>query len=79
MAAFYNTATLKKIVDAFSISGYNRRTEDGRLSICFLMTTTHTTDASGTHGKSGQKMPQDHLHFSRKRRKRLKINTNHSF
>ena len=70
---------VKKIVDAFSISGYNRRTEDGRLSICFLMTTTHTTDASGTHGKSGQKMPQDHLHFSRKRRKRLKINTNHGF
>lgn len=71
--------TAKRIVDTFSVSGYNRNTENGCLSACFPVTTTHTTDVSGTHGHNGQKRPQDHSHSSQKRRKRLKINTNQSF
>lgn len=43
------------------------------------MTTTRTTDASGTHGYNGKKRPQGHLRSRQKRRKWIKINTNQSF
>ena len=70
---------LRKPLTLFLFLGYNRRTEDGRLSACLSMTTTRTTDASVAHGYNGKKRPQDHLHSRQKRRKWIKINTNQSF
>ena len=42
------------------------------------MTTTVTTDATGTHGNNGYKRAQDHLLSRRKARKRLKSTANHA-
>ena len=42
--------TAKKIVDTFPVSDYNMHAENGYLSACFPMTTTHTTDVAGIHG-----------------------------